>query len=75
MAKQPNILILWGDDIGTWNISHFSRGMRGYTTRISTASPRSSARTSYRESSLTGEFRCTSELRLLPRRTQCLTLL
>src|ERR1700733_6885133 len=32
MAKQPNILILWGDDIGTWNISHFSRGMMGYTT-------------------------------------------
>ena len=25
--KKPNILILWGDDIGIWNISHFSRGM------------------------------------------------
>src|SRR5271165_3213242 len=32
MAKQPNILILWGDDIGTWNISHFSKGMMGYRT-------------------------------------------
>src|ERR1700739_1692910 len=32
MAKQPNILILWGDDIGMWNISHFSRGMMGYQT-------------------------------------------
>ena len=32
MAKQPNILILWGDDIGTWNISHFSQDMMGYTT-------------------------------------------
>jgi arylsulfatase A-like enzyme len=34
MAQQskPNILILWGDDIGTWNISHFSRGMMGYRT-------------------------------------------
>jgi len=31
-AKQPNILILWGDDIGTWNISYFSRGMMGYRT-------------------------------------------
>ena len=31
-TKQPNILILWGDDIGTWNISHFSRGMMGYRT-------------------------------------------
>ena len=25
-AKQPNILILWGDDIGIWNCSYFSRG-------------------------------------------------
>ena len=31
-TKQPNILILWGDDIGIWNISHFSRGMMGYRT-------------------------------------------
>src|SRR6476469_9955358 len=30
--KQPNILILWGDDIGTWNVSYFSRGMMGYRT-------------------------------------------
>jgi len=34
MAKtdKPNILILWGDDIGIWNLSHFSRGMMGYHT-------------------------------------------
>jgi arylsulfatase A-like enzyme len=32
MAKQPNILILWGDDIGIWNLSHFSKGMMGYRT-------------------------------------------
>jgi len=25
--KKPNILVIWGDDIGTWNISHNSRGM------------------------------------------------
>jgi arylsulfatase A-like enzyme len=31
-TKQPNILILWGDDIGMWNISHYSRGMMGYHT-------------------------------------------
>jgi arylsulfatase len=30
--KKPNILILWGDDIGIWNVSHFSRGMMGYQT-------------------------------------------
>ncbi len=30
--KKPNILIIWGDDIGTWNISHNNRGMMGYRT-------------------------------------------
>jgi arylsulfatase A-like enzyme len=31
-TKKPNILILWGDDIGFWNISHNSHGMMGYRT-------------------------------------------
>ncbi len=31
-AKRPNILVIWGDDIGTWNISHNNRGMMGYQT-------------------------------------------
>ena len=31
-SRKPNILIIWGDDIGTWNISHNSRGMMGYQT-------------------------------------------
>jgi arylsulfatase len=30
--KKPNILVIWGDDIGTWNISHNNRGMMGYRT-------------------------------------------
>mgnify|MGYP000992316976 CR=1 FL=1 len=30
--SKPNILVLWGDDIGTWNISHNNRGMMGYQT-------------------------------------------
>ena len=30
--KKPNILVIWGDDIGTWNISHNDRGMMGYET-------------------------------------------
>jgi arylsulfatase A-like enzyme len=30
--KKPNILVIWGDDIGTWNISHNNRGMMGYFT-------------------------------------------
>ena len=29
---KPNILVIWGDDIGTWNISHNNRGMMGYET-------------------------------------------
>ncbi len=31
-GKKPNILVIWGDDIGTWNISHNNRGMMGYRT-------------------------------------------
>jgi arylsulfatase len=31
-APKPNILVIWGDDIGTWNISYNSRGMMGYKT-------------------------------------------
>ena len=30
--QKPNILVIWGDDIGTWNISHNNRGMMGYQT-------------------------------------------
>ena len=31
-TEKPNILILWGDDIGWWNISFNSRGQMGYRT-------------------------------------------
>jgi arylsulfatase len=31
-ASKPNILVLWGDDIGWWNISYNSRGQMGYRT-------------------------------------------
>jgi len=31
-AKKPNILIIWGDDIGSFNISAYNRGMMGYRT-------------------------------------------
>jgi len=30
--QKPNILVIWGDDIGVWNISHNNRGMMGYMT-------------------------------------------
>ncbi len=31
MAK-PNVLVIWGDDIGQYNISAYNRGMMGYYT-------------------------------------------
>ncbi|MFK8043794.1 arylsulfatase [Congregibacter sp.] len=30
--KKPNILVLWGDDIGGFNISAYNQGMMGYRT-------------------------------------------
>jgi len=32
LAKKPNILVMWGDDIGYWNISANNQGMMGYKT-------------------------------------------
>ena len=32
IQKKPNILILWGDDIGYWNLSAYNQGMMGYKT-------------------------------------------
>lgn len=26
---KPNILVIWGDDIGIWNLSCYSNGMMG----------------------------------------------
>jgi arylsulfatase A-like enzyme len=31
-GKRPNILVIWGDDIGYWNVSAYNRGMMGYRT-------------------------------------------
>ena len=31
-ADKPNILVIWGDDIGQSNISAYTRGMMGYKT-------------------------------------------
>ena len=30
--ERPNILIIWGDDVGMWNISAYHRGMMGGST-------------------------------------------
>jgi len=32
LQNLPNILIIWGDDIGMWNISAYHRGMMGGST-------------------------------------------
>ncbi len=31
-TDKPNILILWGDDIGWWNVSAYNHGTMGYRT-------------------------------------------
>ncbi|HET7204295.1 MAG TPA: arylsulfatase [Steroidobacteraceae bacterium] len=31
-AKKPNILVIWGDDVGGFNISTYNRGIMGYRT-------------------------------------------
>ncbi len=31
-AKKPNILVIWGDDIGQTNISAYTMGLVGYRT-------------------------------------------
>jgi arylsulfatase A-like enzyme len=31
-AKKPNILVIWGDDIGQFNVSAYNQGMMGYKT-------------------------------------------
>jgi arylsulfatase A-like enzyme len=31
-ARKPNILVIWGDDIGISNLSCYSRGLMGYQT-------------------------------------------
>jgi arylsulfatase len=31
-TKKPNIVVIWGDDIGYWNVSAYNQGMMGYKT-------------------------------------------
>ncbi|MCP3137520.1 arylsulfatase [Pyxidicoccus xibeiensis] len=31
-GRKPNILVIWGDDIGLWNVSAYNQGMMGYRT-------------------------------------------
>ena len=31
-GDHPNILVIWGDDVGYWNVSAYNQGMMGYET-------------------------------------------
>ena len=31
-TAKPNIVVIWGDDIGFWNLSIYSHGAMGYRT-------------------------------------------
>ena len=31
-GKKPNILVIWGDDVGYWNVSAYNLGQMGYRT-------------------------------------------
>ena len=33
-AKKPNIVVIWGDDIGMWNVGAYANGMMGRTPAI-----------------------------------------
>ena len=35
--KKPNILVIWGDDVGWWNISANNHGMMGKSTRLNSS--------------------------------------
>jgi arylsulfatase len=32
--KKPNIVVIWGDDIGMWNVGAYTHGMMGHTPNI-----------------------------------------
>jgi arylsulfatase A-like enzyme len=33
-SKSPNIVVIWGDDIGMWNVGAYTHGMMGRTPNI-----------------------------------------
>ena len=40
-AKKPNILVIFGDDIGYWNVNAYNQGMMHYgTPNIDRIAPR-----------------------------------
>jgi len=41
-AKKPNILVIFGDDIGMWNLGAYTHGMMGRTPNIDSIAKASS---------------------------------
>ena len=39
-ADKPNILVIWGDDIGVHNISLYNHGIQGFHSRLHLPFPR-----------------------------------
>jgi hypothetical protein len=39
-SKKPNILVIWGDDIGMWNVGAYTHGMMGRTPNIDSIAKR-----------------------------------
>ena len=33
-SKKPNILVIFGDDVGMWNVGAYTHGMMGHTPNI-----------------------------------------
>ena len=38
--KKPNIVVIWGDDIGMWNVGAYTHGMMGRTPNIDSIAQR-----------------------------------
>ena len=36
--QKPNIVVIWGDDIGYWNVGAYTHGMMGWTPNIDSIS-------------------------------------
>ena len=33
-SRKPNIVVIWGDDIGYWNVGAYNHGLMGHTPNI-----------------------------------------
>jgi len=60
-AGQPNILVIWGDDIGIANLSCYTHGLMGYRTPCSWSNGyREACRSGPNPSSRSGSRNCST---------------